>query len=217
MVPFFKLRALNASLFDQTRSGAEFSPWHILVAVFAPAADAGFDFDALLQHAIDAEDSDSDDLEVYEIEPVVQGPDCLPPASSAEPPAPTPPIPLHVSQPISTPAPSAHSRHTPPKPGTNESAYRKAREKAREKLKAKQRKDAAPYGDFVNKSRLVNKHIKAPEKLIRTSLNAMDMPHASTGYLGRRDSGGTKRVFQLEELVGKDSQYGFELQKWDGW
>jgi hypothetical protein len=84
-------------------------------------------------------------------------------------------------------------------------------------LKVKQRKDTAPYGDFVVKPRLVNKHIKKPEKSIHTGLNAMDMPHASTGYLGKWDSGGTKRVFQLEELVGKDSQYGFELQKWDGW
>jgi hypothetical protein len=187
------------------------------VAVFAAAADACFDFDALLHHAIDAEDSNGDDLEGYEIEPVVPGPD-LPLASSAGLPAPTPPIPPHIPPSISTPAPtSARSRHAPPKPGTNESAYRKARGKARERLKAKQRKDAAPYGDFVVKPRLVNKHIKKPEKSIRTGLNAMDMPHASTGYLGKRDSGGAKRVFQLEELVGKDSQYGFELRKWDGW
>ena len=187
------------------------------MAVFAAAADACFDFDALLHHAIDAEDSNSDDLEGYEIEPVVPGPN-LPLASSMGLPSPTPPIPPHIPPSISTPAPtSTRSCHAPPKPGTNESAYRKARGKARERLKAKQRKDAAPYGDFVVKPRLVNKHIKKPEKSIRTGLNAMDMPHASTGYLGKRDSGGAKRVFQLEELVGKDSQYGFELRKWDGW
>jgi len=77
--------------------------------------------------------------------------------------------------------------------------------------------DAASYGDFVVKPHLVHKHIKKPEKLIRTGLNAMDMPHASTGYLGKRDSGGAKLIFQLEELVGKGSQYGFELRKWDCW
>lgn len=188
------------------------------MAVFAPAANADFDFDALLQHAIDAEDSNDDDLEGYEIEPVVPMPDCLPLASLTGPPSPTPPPILpHIPPPASTPAPTtARSRHAPPKPGTNESAYRKARGKAREKLKAKQRRDAAPYGDFAVKPRLVNKHIKKPGKSIRTGLNAMDMPHASTGYLGKRDFGGTKRVFQLDELVGKGSRYGFELRKWDG-
>jgi hypothetical protein len=191
------------------------------VAVFAPAASADFDFDTLLQHAIDAEDGNGDDLEDYEIEPVVSVLDCPPFASSTGPPAPTLPIPPHTppsTSTSSTPAPtSARSRHAPPKPGTNESAYRKARGKAREKLKAKQRRDAAPYGDFVVKTRLIDKHIKKPEKSIRTGLNAMNMPHASTGYLGKRDSGGAKRVFRLEELVGNGSQYGFELRKWDGW
>jgi hypothetical protein len=168
---------------------------HLVIYLFTPAADAGFDFDALLQHVIDAKDSNGDDLDGYEIKPVVPGPDCLPPASSAGPPAPTPPIQLHIPPPISTPAPTpARSRHTPPKPGTNESAYQKARGKAHEKLKAKQCKETTPYGDFVVKPRIVNKHIKKPEKLICTGLNAMDMPHASTRYLGKRDSGGAKHV-----------------------
>jgi hypothetical protein len=191
------------------------------VAVFAPAANADFDFDSLLQHAIDAEDGNGDDLEGYEIEPVVPVPDCLPLASSTGPPTPVPPILPHIPPPTpssSTPAPTpARSRHAPPKPGTNELAYRKAKGKAREKLKAKQRRDAAPYGDFVVKPRLVNKHIKKPDKSIRTRLNAMDMPHASTAYLGKRDSGGAKRTFRLEELVGEGSRYGFELRKWNGW
>jgi hypothetical protein len=188
------------------------------VAAFVPAANADFDFDALLQAVIDAEDSNGDDLEGYEIEPVVPVSDCLPLASSTGPPAATPPIPPHIHHQNQHQRPtSARSRHAPPKPGTNESAYRKARRKAREKLEAKQRRDAASYGDFVVKPRLVNKHIKKPEKSICTGLNAMDMPHASTGYLGKRDSGGAKHIFQLEELVGKGSQYGFELRKWNCW
>jgi hypothetical protein len=83
-------------------------------------------------------------------------------------------------------------------------------------VKAQQRKDAASYGDFAVKPRMVNKHIKKPGQRIRTSLDAGDMPHASTAYVGMKDSGGTGRVFELEELVGKDSEYGFELRKWDG-
>jgi len=191
------------------------------VAVFTPAANADFDFDALLGHAIGAKGSNDDDLEGYEIDPVVPEPDCLPLASSMGPPGEAPPILPHIppfTSATPTPAPTPTcSRHAPPKPGTNESAYRKARGKAREKLKAKQHRDSTSYGDFVVKPHLVNKHIKKLEKSIRTGLNAADMPHASTGYLGKQDSGGMRRVFRLEELIGKGSEYGFELRRWDGW
>jgi hypothetical protein len=48
-------------------------------------------------------------------------------------------------------------------------------------------------------------------------MDASNMPHVSTSYVGVRYSSGPRRVFGLDELVGKDSRYGFELQKWDGW
>jgi hypothetical protein len=72
------------------------------------------------------------------------------------------------------------------------------------------------YGDITVKSRLVEKHIKTLATPIRTRLDAHNMPHTSTSYLGMRDSSGAGRVFQLDELVGEDSVYGFELRKWDG-
>lgn len=84
-------------------------------------------------------------------------------------------------------------------------------------MKAQQRRDAAVYGDFAVKPRMVNKHIMKPGQPIRTSLDAGNMPHASTGYVGLQDSEGTGRIFELEELVGRDSEYGFELRKWNGW
>ena len=94
--------------------------------------------------------------------------------------------------------------------------YCKAKGKAREKLKAQQRKEAVQYGNFAVKPRLVNKHIKKVGCPIQTSLDASNMPHASTSYVGTWYSGGPKKVFTLDELVGKDSIYRFELQKWDG-
>jgi hypothetical protein len=42
------------------------------------------------------------------------------------------------------------------------------------------------------------------------------MPHASTSYVGARDSGGLKKIFGLDDLVGDSSTYAFELRKWDG-
>lgn len=179
------------------------------MAAFAPAAGANFDFDALLHQAIDA--GTDDDLGHYEIEPVIDYP---PPESPAPHSTASPPISPPLAS--SSTTPSVPSRHAPPKPGTAESAYRKAKGKAREKVKAQQRKDAASYGDFAVKPRLVNKHIKKPGTAIRTSFNVADLPHASTAYLGMRDSGGSGRLFELGELVGEGSEFGFELRKWDG-
>ena len=190
------------------------------MAVFAPAFGADFDFDALLHQAIDVERDD--DIGDYAIDPVVVDGIPLPPVS------PGPPAIAATQYPAapaaSKPAPSTPtaataagpSRHAPPKAGAAELAYRKAKGKAREKLKAQQRRDAAPYGDFAVKPRLVNKHLRRAEMPIRSTFNANDMPHASTAYVGKRDSGGAGRVFRLEELVGKGSKYEFELRKWDG-
>jgi len=63
--------------------------------------------------------------------------------------------------------------------------------------------EAKGYGDITVKPRLVEKHIKTPATPIRTRLDAHNMPHASTSYLGMRDSSGAGRVFQLDELVGR--------------
>jgi hypothetical protein len=193
----------------------EFSPWAAPVAVFAPAS-TNFDFDSLLHQAIDAQHDD--DLGDNEIEPVyltsnLPGATCPPDALPPTAPAPhAPPL----SQPEIHASMAPTSRRAPPKPGTAELAYRKAKGKAREKVKAQQRKDAAQYGDFAVKPRLVNKHIKKSGRPIRTSLDASSMPHTSTSYLGAYHSPPLKKVFNAEELVGRDSPYGFELRKWDG-
>lgn len=63
------------------------------------------------------------------------------------------------------------------------------------------------------KSHMVNKHVKESRDPIKSDLNTGNMPHASTGYLGACDSGGLKTVFQLDELVGDDSAYSFELRR----
>ena len=188
------------------------------MAVFAPAAGANFDFDALLHQAINADGND--DLEHYTIESVVEtgltspelsGHTPAPPASDH----PTPPSPTS-KQALSTSSAPGMSRHAPPKPGTNELAYRKARGKAREKLKAQLQRDAAPYGRYAVKPRLVNKHIRKSGPPIRTAFDARNMPHASTAYVGKQDSSGMRRAFELVDLVGDDSEYGFELRRWDG-
>jgi len=186
------------------------------VAVFTHAAGADFDFDSLLHQALDAHHG-GDDLEDYEIAPISLTNDH--PEATSQPSLPNPPPAIPTV--LADPPPMgltihATSHRAGPKSGTAELEYRKAKGKAREKLKAQQRKEAAPYGDFAVNPRLINKHIKKAGCPIRTSLDASNMPHASTSYVGMRYSGGPRKVFGLDELIGKDSIYGFELRKWDG-
>jgi len=181
------------------------------VAVFAPAAGANFQFDTAVRQSMAAQIDY--DLEDYEIAPV-----SLPYGSDSEIllpcNAPTTALTSATSTTVRT-IPAA-SRHAPPKAGTSELAYRKAKGKAREKLKAQRLREAAPYGHFSVKRHQVDKYIKELGNPIQTDPDAQDMPHASTSYLGVRDSGGLKKVFRLNELVGDGSTYGFELRKWDG-
>ena len=164
------------------------------MAVFAPAAGTNFDFDALLHQAIDAQ-HDGDDLEDYEIVPISLITDYPEATSPTSPSKPLPAIPTTLAHPPPMGLTiHATSRHARPKSGTAEMEYCKAKGKARKKLKAQQRKEAAPYGDFAVKPRLVNKHIKKAGRPIRTSLDASKMPHASTSYVGTRYSGGPKKV-----------------------
>jgi hypothetical protein len=95
-------------------------------------------------------------------------------------------------------------------------AYCKAKGKRHEKLKVQHQREEAPYGSFAVKPHQVNKYVKEAGNLIQTPLDAHNMPHTSTSYLGIQDSGGLKKVFGLDELVGDDLSYDFELRKWDG-
>jgi hypothetical protein len=180
-------------------------PWFTPVAVFGPAAST--DFDDAIRQSMEA--PPGYDLEDYDIEPVLPGPILYSPG-------PPSPISLPTASATTRKTLPTTSQHAPSKRGTTEMAYRKAKGKAQEKLKAQQRKQAAPYGGFNVLPSQVAKHIKKSGEPIQTSLDANDMPHASTGYLGLRNSGGPKRVFGLDELVGDNSAYGFELRKWDG-
>jgi hypothetical protein len=182
------------------------------VAVFEPAASTDFDFDAAVRHAMDNEqDYDLEDYEIAPISLIHESP--VTTSTTLVPNSAIPAAPSH-SLPVATP--STTSRHAPPKPGTAELAYRKAKGKAREKMKVERQRRGAPYGHFTAKSRQVKKHIKESGHPIQAGLDANDMRHASTGYLGARYTGGTKRVYELDEVVGDESMYGFELRKWDG-
>src|SRR5882762_4414676 len=92
------------AVLDQTCSGAEFSPWQTVVAVFSPAANLTFDFDAAVYQAIESEHNDN--IDRYEIEPVIPGLDRMSSVLAIAPStmltsSPTMPTSAHLSMPSS--------------------------------------------------------------------------------------------------------------------
>jgi hypothetical protein len=81
-----------------------------------------------------------------------------------------------------------------------------------ERLEAKQ---AAPYGQYVIKPMVLSKYVW-PATSINTKLDAMKLKHTKYAYTGARYNGGQKRIFELHELVGENSQFKFKLECWDG-
>lgn len=108
--------------------------------------------------------------------------------------------------------PLACSRRHPPKNGTVEMLYRKGRSKQRRKKKRSEIKESASYGDYAVKQSIISRRINGHIPLHQTSIDAIELSHVSTGYLGWRDEGGFGKVFSLEEALGM----GFEYKHWDG-
>jgi hypothetical protein len=78
-----------------------------------------------------------------------------------------------------------------------------------------QEKIVAPHGYYAVKPHLVNRHVR-PAAAIITALNAELLERTKTAWTGTKDRGGHRRVFGLDDLVGEDPQFRFELEKWDG-
>jgi hypothetical protein len=99
------------------------------VAVFRPAANANFNFDNAIHQSMEA--PPNYDLEDYDIKPILPGPMLY---------LPSPPSPVSLATASATTCKTlpTTSQHAPPKRGTTEMAYQKAKGKAWEKLKAQQ-------------------------------------------------------------------------------
>jgi hypothetical protein len=76
-------------------------------------------------------------------------------------------------------------------------------------------KAAASYGEHAIAPAIIDRYV-LPATPIQTDLQVLNLRHTRNGYTGARDPGGHNRVFTLQELVGKDSIWGFNLKRWDG-
>lgn len=82
-------------------------------------------------------------------------------------------------------------------------------------LKRKMAKQMGAFGNYSVKPKAIHRHV-CPAVGIATQLKSETLKHTKNTYTGGRDKGGHGRVFQLEELVGPGSKFGFTLEKWDG-
>jgi hypothetical protein len=213
----------------QTRSGNEFSPWAPgarVRAIIVPLAAADFDFGHLIREAIVRESElDGDDTEGCALEAVTM------PSSSRSLPIPSPPtMDAIASLPqsgtscalASTPASQPFllldplARDVPKYPhGSVENSLRKKRGHAKRAMQRMEQKRAAPLGDYAVKPAILNRHVR-PATAIRSELKTKKLKHTKNAWTGARDKGGYRRVFTLDEMVGENSIFTFQLERWDG-
>ena len=111
----------------------------------------------------------------------------------------------------SNPQPSKKRKHAK---GSNEDSRRKGRANAKRAAVRLATKRAAPYGDYMVKPRIINKHVR-PATAVDVKFDAMKLRHTKAGYTGGHLKSG-RRIYRLDELVGDSSIFKFRLETWDG-
>jgi hypothetical protein len=206
--------------------------------------DVDLDFEQLLYEAVarEAENLDGDDTEGYLFEPVASpfsSPTPLSPVpdgcNSVREPSPEPfaldgnvPLPqlsfypMHPPS-LSSPPASSSAQTLQPLPrkrrsyakGSKEDIRRKERGNARRAAARLVAKQAAAYGDYAVKPRVINKHVR-PAMAIDVKFDTAKLRHTKSAYTGGQFKGNAKRVYHLDELVGDGSKFKFRLETWDG-
>ena len=145
-----------------------------------------------------------------------------PPCSLPSSPIPAPPCSLSPALPSAT-KPSAHIPTTSQAVPTNlamheisKASFRKKKQSHRNRTKRWQAESHemgyAPHRESIK--RALHKHV-TPSNPVKTHLSIKKTDMASTAYIGVREHK-SKKDFTLEELVGKNSKFGFCLVEWDG-
>jgi hypothetical protein len=207
----------------QTCSGSEFSPWAGSAArrIITPAADVDFDFEQLVANAVVQElELEDDDTEGDELVSALDAVSLsTPPLSCYR--TDFPPVDsttaTHSSPPTSSldPMPGPSYGKSNSAVWLTEDTRHKHRGHAKRAVECLEAKRAAPYGQYAIKPMVLSKYVW-PVTSINTKLDAMKLKHTKYAYTGARYNGGQKRIFELHELVGENSQFKFKLECWDG-
>jgi hypothetical protein len=118
--------------------------------------------------------------------------------------------------------PSGGSRITPElssqsrkRPSAARISANKAQSKRLKKIKRKRDAEENPKGQDEARRNILTRHIKAVNSTTARMISSF--PVASTGWVGLREQGpGRKATYSLNDLIGPDSKFRFELKRWDG-
>jgi hypothetical protein len=169
-------------------------------------ADNTFNFDHLLEKAIQNENGTHDDTEGYPFQPLFQLEKNNPLDHESD-------VELSSSE-NNSPIPST-STHIPRKrTATSVVKHQKLGGKKRRRIKRQQDRKNRSFGDYTIRPSTIKNHIKSAQK-VSGQLNFNDAPVTKVGYTAV-NSEGYGRTFTLEEMVGPDSEFQFELHTWDG-
>lgn len=94
--------------------------------------------------------------------------------------------------------------------------WKVARDKRRSKAHRARRRDAHLDGVFPLAPALAMRHLHDETAPCTTDFLASEMPHDKFGYQGVHEGGRPKRLWDLKELIGEGSRWGFDLMRWDG-
>jgi len=191
-------------------------PEHPKNHVMAPAA---FDTKAQLQLALDHAAWAEALFGTSDLSPLTT-PECTPPPSPTLNPASATDV---EDLDIGTSEPSDAIGHNPSAQSTGtQSTSRKDRRKVKKKLqghanRSKRRQEArdASYANLKPRTQRTVDILGASDPL-RTNIDSSKSSYVSTGFTGLDNRDCQKKLYNLEELVGEGSKFGFKLHAWDG-
>ena len=187
-------------------------------------ADPQFDFNASLQVSIAREN----DLRraLFSLSPL-SSPASTPPSS----PGPTSHQPLQTdveefrpqSGPshtkVTTPSDTA-SMNYPQTPSATGTSKRKAKLKRTSKTRRDRgranKKASKSFAAYKTTSRLISRHVDSSHQITCDTAASELKNIASTGFVGLDDGSRSKVVYKLEDLVGDQSRFRFQLHRWCG-
>ncbi|KAF8971659.1 hypothetical protein BDZ97DRAFT_1752936 [Flammula alnicola] len=189
------------SIFTTQPLADTWNGWHVT------AANPDFDFVSSLRDSIDREHL-AEDADLFSLSPLTS-------------PEPTPP-PSPQLAPITLPdinfeplPPNAGSSSTQSKPTPKD---RKARRKSSSRAARQKKRDGAresTYGHYHVRKKVQERYINNAEA-IECDVEMEKADVTSTAYTAKDDGARSRKIFQLDEVVGENSKYNFKPVSWNG-
>jgi len=127
------------------------------------------------------------------------------------------PMHTHQTHSLNPEIPTRAPSSAPPTDATG-AERQKAKKKAQSHANRKKSRQMAREGAYANikvRPECTAKFVNSSTP-ISTESETKNASRVSTGYTGRDDGGCSSKLYTLDELIGEESKFGFQLQKWNG-